>query len=40
MNDKMKSPKIEDMNKIEFNHVKEENKICSLKNLCSCFKSE
>ena len=40
MNDKMKSPKIEDMNKIEFNHVKEESKICSLKNLCSCFKSE
>jgi len=36
----MKSPKIEDMNKIEFNHVKEESKICSLKNLCSCFKSE
>ena len=40
MDDNMKSPKIEDMNKIEFNHVKEESKICSLKNLCSCFKSE
>ena len=40
MDDNMKSPKIEDMNKIEFNHVKEESKICSFKNLCSCFKSE
>ena len=40
MDDNMKSPKIEDMNKIEFNHVKEESKICSLKSLCSCFKSE
>ena len=40
MNDKMKSSKIEDMKKIEFIPVKEENKICSLKNLCSCLKSE
>ena len=36
----MKTPKIESPKKIEYSPIKTENKICSFKNLCKCFKSE
>jgi len=40
MNEKMKSPKIEGIKKIEYSPVKIEKKICSIKFLCDCLKSE
>ena len=40
MESKEKKPKLEEMKKVEYSPVKEENKKCSLDLLCKCFKSE